>query len=156
MRTQAEALVIEPARREDLPAIVAMFAADPLGGHGDTVDPAALDAYKAGFDAITASSATELFVARLDGRVVATFQLIVVGGIAGRGACRAIVEGVQVAPDLRGRGIGAAVVAHAEAEARARGAATVALTSNAARTDAHRFYARLGFARTHVGFKKPL
>jgi GNAT superfamily N-acetyltransferase len=152
----AETLVIEPARVEDLPAIVAMFAADSLGGHGDTTDPAAFAGYRAAFEAIAASQSTDLYVGRLDGRVVATYQLVVVGGIAGRGASRAIIEGVQVAPDLRGRGIGAALVAHAESEARARGAATLALTSNAARRDAHRFYARLGFAKTHVGFKKPL
>ena len=152
----AGALVIEPARPEDLPAIVAIFATDSLGGHGDTTDPAAFPGYEAAFAAIAASTSTDLYVGRLDGRVVATYQLVVVSGIAGRGAGRAIIEGVQVAPDVRGRGIGAALVAHAEGEARARGAATLALTSNAARADAHRFYERLGFARTHVGFKKPL
>jgi hypothetical protein len=29
----------------------------------------------------------------------------------------------------------------------------VQLTSNKARNDAHRFYARLGFAQSHEGFK---
>jgi hypothetical protein len=29
----------------------------------------------------------------------------------------------------------------------------VQLTSNATRLDAHRFYTRLGFAQSHVGFK---
>jgi GNAT superfamily N-acetyltransferase len=152
----ARALVIEPARPEDLPAIIAIFAADSLGGHGDTTDPAALPRYRAAFEAIAASNSTDLYVGRLDGRVVATYQLLFAHGIAGRGAGRAIIEGVQVEAGLRGQGIGAAMVAHAEAEARARGAATLALTSNAARIDAHRFYERLGFAKTHVGFKKPL
>jgi GNAT superfamily N-acetyltransferase len=151
-----ERLVIEPAQPADLAAIVAIFATDALGGHGDTTDPAAFAAYEAAFAAIAASNCTMLYVGRLDDRVVATYQLIVTHGIAGRGAGRAIIEGVQVDPALRGQGIGAALVAHAEAEARARGAATLALTSNAARADAHRFYERLGFAKTHVGFKKPL
>ena len=30
------------------------------------------------------------------------------------------------------------------------------LTSNASREDAHRFYERLGYAPSHIGFKKPL
>ncbi|KAA5595614.1 GNAT family N-acetyltransferase [Blastochloris sulfoviridis] len=152
----AASLTIDRAQPEDLPAIVAMFAADPLGGHGDTLDPAALVLYRAAFDAIAASPATDLFVARLNGRVVGTYQIIVTHAIVGRGAVRAILEGVQVAPHLRGQGIGAAMVADAERQARARGAATLALTSNAARLDAHRFYERLGFARSHAGFKKAL
>lgn len=30
------------------------------------------------------------------------------------------------------------------------------LTSNTSRTDAHRFYEKLGYAPSHIGFKKPL
>jgi GNAT superfamily N-acetyltransferase len=45
---------------------------------------------------------------------------------------------------------------HAIAEARERGAKKVRLTSNAVRNDAHRFYERLGFARSHFGFHLPL
>ncbi|NJO54982.1 MAG: GNAT family N-acetyltransferase [Bacteroidales bacterium] len=104
----AQDLTIDLARPEDLPAIVAMFAADSLGGHGDTSDPASLALYTAAFEAIAASPATDLLVARRDGRVVGTYQLIVTPSIAGRGAIRAILEGVQVAPDMRGQGIGAA------------------------------------------------
>ena len=33
------------------------------------------------------------------------------------------------------------------------GASLVQLTSDAARVDAHRFYRRLGFVDSHVGFK---
>ena len=36
---------------------------------------------------------------------------------------------------------------------RQRGCAMVQLTSNKKRVDAHRFYERLGFARSHEGFK---
>jgi GNAT superfamily N-acetyltransferase len=38
-------------------------------------------------------------------------------------------------------------------EARRRGCALVQLTSDKARADAHRFYERLGFEASHVGFK---
>jgi hypothetical protein len=37
--------------------------------------------------------------------------------------------------------------------AKALGAALVQLTSDQARTDAHRFYERLGFVGSHRGFK---
>ena len=52
--------------------------------------------------------------------------------------------------------MGAALVEAAIARARALGCYRVQLTSNAARPDAHRFYERLGFVPSHVGFKLPL
>ena len=55
--------------------------------------------------------------------------------------------------DLRGRGIGGALIAWAIEEARGRGCALVQLTSNKRRVDAHRFYGRLRFTATHEGFK---
>ena len=48
------------------------------------------------------------------------------------------------------------MVRYAVDEARRRGAALVQLTSDRSRTDAHRFYERLGFLRTHDGFSLPL
>ena len=63
---------------------------------------------------------------------------------------------VRVAADRRGQGLGAALIADAEARARASGAVLLQFTTNAARTDAHRFYRRLGFTPSHIGFKKPL
>jgi len=45
---------------------------------------------------------------------------------------------------------------HAIDEARRRGCHRVQLTSNKHRVDAHRFYERLGFVRSHEGFKLPL
>jgi GNAT superfamily N-acetyltransferase len=56
----------------------------------------------------------------------------------------------------RGDGLGATMVRYAVDEARRRGAALVQLTSDRSRTDAHRFYERLGFLRTHDGFSLPL
>lgn len=40
--------------------------------------------------------------------------------------------------------------------ARERGCGLMQLTSNKRRTAAHRFYERLGYARSHEGFKLPL
>ena len=50
-------------------------------------------------------------------------------------------------------GSGAMLVADAVDRARSRGCYRVQLTSNLARSDAHRFYERLGFVPSHVGFK---
>jgi len=150
------AFAVRAARRDDLDALVALFAADALGGHGDTTDPAARPAYAAALEAILASPRDRLLVGEIDGRVVATGQLSLIPALPHRGRIRAVIEAVQVAEDLRGQGLGARLIAALIAEARAGGAGVVELTSNARRLDAHRFYERLGFAKSHVGFKLPL
>ena len=148
--------IFRRARPDDLDALIAIFAADALGGHGDTTDPDARPAYAAAMQTILASPSDRLFVGEIDGRVVATAQLSFVTALPHRGRRRAIVEAVQVAADRRGLGIGAKLVGFLVEEARTAGAGVVELTSNAARLDAHRFYERLGFTKSHVGFKLPL
>ncbi|MDR3495087.1 MAG: GNAT family N-acetyltransferase [Ancalomicrobiaceae bacterium] len=155
-RAPAQSLNIRPAVVADLEAIVALFADDGLGGHGDTLDPAMRPAYLAAFAAIETSPADHLFVAELDGRVVGTCQIIFTRSLPHRGRLRATLEAVQVAAAVRGRRIGEALVGHAVEFARARGAGVVQLTSNKRRLDAHRFYERLGFERSHEGFKLDL
>jgi len=97
-----------------------------------------------------------LFVA-LDGdEVVGTFQLTFIPNLTGRGTTRVKVESVKVKAARRSGGIGATMMAFAEQQARIGGAAAMELTSNKTRRDAHRFYERLGYSRSHEGFKKKL
>ena len=53
----------------------------------------------------------------------------------------------------RGAGYGELLLRHAMEEARRAGCYKLSLTSNKRRTDAHRFYGRLGFQATHEGFQ---
>lgn len=145
--------VVREARAADLAEIIALFAEDTVGGHGDTTDPAAMPAYRSAFDAIAASPSDTLYVAEIDNHVVGTFQTTLIVTLTGRGSSSLKVSAVQTRADLRGRGIGAAMMRFAIEEARSAGAASVQLVSNAARSGAHRFYQRLGFVRSHVGFK---
>ncbi|OZC79401.1 GNAT family N-acetyltransferase [Rhodococcus sp. 06-462-5] len=85
--------------------------------------------------------------------VVGTLQLTVIPGLARGGALRAQIEAVRVDARWRGRGLGGALIGWAIAEAERRGCALVQLTSDVSRTDAHRFYTRLGFVDSHVGYK---
>ena len=144
---------IREATTADIPAIVALFAGDAIGGHGDTTDPHVSGAYATAFQRIAASPNDTLYVAIADGEVVGTFQTTLIVSMSGRGSAALNVEGVQTRADMRGRGIGEAMMRFAIERARDAGAQRVQLTSNAARTDAHRFYERLGFARSHMGFK---
>ena len=147
---------IREARAEDLEAIIRLHEEDSLGSHGDAWLPETKPAYEAAFAAIAASPDNTLYVAESEGRVVGTFQLTLIPNLTGRGATRVNVESVKVSAALRSQGIGARMMAFAEEAARAGGARTMELTSNKRRGDAHRFYERLGFSKSHEGFKKSL
>ncbi|WFR96545.1 GNAT family N-acetyltransferase [Rhizobium tumorigenes] len=149
-------LTIREAREADLPALIALFADDPLGGHGDTLDAEAFPAYLEAFRTIAASSDQTLYVAERNGEVVGTFETMFTTSLTGRGGSAMIIEAVQTRDDMRGQGIGAAMIDHCIADAKRRGARVVQLTSNATRKDAHRFYERLGFKPSHLGFKMAL
>ncbi|WP_128291393.1 GNAT family N-acetyltransferase [Afifella aestuarii] len=146
-------LVIRRAKRGDLAALIAIFAADDIGGHGDTLHPAALPSYQKAFEELAGSPDECLYVAEQDGEVIGTFQLGFRYSLPDRGALKATLEAVQVRPAERGQGIGGKLVRFAIAEARRKGAHSLSLTSNNARRDAHRFYERLGFQNTHRGYK---
>lgn len=151
-----ETVEIRPAERGDVASIAAMFAQDALGGHGDSADPADLPSYLAAFDRITASPNDRLYVATLGGEIVGTFQTTLITSLTGRGSTNLTIEAVHTRTDMRGRGIGEAMIGHAIGQGRAQGVRLVQLMSNIARTDAHRFYQRLGFVKSHAGFKMKL
>ncbi|WP_369806813.1 MULTISPECIES: GNAT family N-acetyltransferase [Amycolatopsis] len=141
---------IRRARRADVEEIVAMLADDHLGARREQPgDPGYLRA----FEAIAADPNQLLAVAERDGALVGTLQLTFIPGLSRRGATRALVEAVRVRGDQRGNGLGATLMEFAVEEARRRGCAMVQLTSDASRVNAHRFYERLGFEASHVGFK---
>jgi GNAT superfamily N-acetyltransferase len=149
-------LRIREAEAGDLEAIIRLHEEDELGSHGDVWSPETRPAYEAAFAAIARSPENRLFVA-LDGdEVVGTFQLTFIPNLTGRGALRVKVESVKVKAARRSGGIGARMMEFAEEHARAQGAALLELTSNKTRGAAHRFYERLGFSRSHEGFKKKL
>ncbi len=141
---------IRRARREDLPAIVALYADDALGRTRESPDE--LAPYEAVFDRLDG----ELYVGELDGAVVATLQLTMIQQLSARGGKVAQIEAVRVARELRSRGLGEQLVRDAIERARAAGCTRVQLTSNRERRDAHRFYERLGFVASHTGFKLAL
>lgn len=146
--------VLRRARASDLDAILALLADDPISAaRGDRGDAADRPAYERAFAAIDSDPAQQLLVATVDDVVVGTMQLTVIPGLARVGASRLQIEAVRVRSELRGQGIGAWMIQWAVGQAPALGTSLVQLTSAAARVDAHRFYERLGFAASHVGFK---
>ncbi len=153
------AATFREARRDDLPAILALLADDPLGKYREMAlsgDAAVPEGYKTAFDVIAADPRNSLIVAEMDGKVVGCFQLTFIPGLTYKGGERATVEGVRVASDMRGLGIGKAMMAHAISLARARGCALVQLSTDKRRAEAQAFYRALGFVASHEGMKLAL
>jgi GNAT superfamily N-acetyltransferase len=147
-------LEIRPATTDDVPAIVGMLADDPLGAQRESPDD--LEPYLAALERLSSDPNQHLVVATREDRVVGTLQLTIVPGLSRRGATRSIIEGVRIHADERGSGLGSRLIEWAIEESRRQGCQLVQLTSDNTRTDAHRFYERLGFTASHVGFKLPL
>ncbi|MET7853870.1 GNAT family N-acetyltransferase [Streptomyces avermitilis] len=147
-------LEIRPAVAGDIPAIVAMLADDPLGAQRESPDD--LAPYLTALERLAKDPNQHLVVAVREDRVIGTLQLTIIPGLSRRGSTRSIIEGVRVHADERGSGLGTRLIEWAIDESRRQDCRLVQLTSDATRTAAHRFYERLGFEASHVGFKLPL
>jgi ribosomal protein S18 acetylase RimI-like enzyme len=144
---------IREATRADLLAIVRMLADDPLGATRERATDPLPREYLDAFDAIQTHTGNHLLVADLEGKVVGCLQLTFIPGLSRLGLTRAQIESVRIDSSMRGRKLGELMIADAIERSRKRGCGVVQLTTDKARADAHRFYERLGFARSHEGFK---
>ncbi|MFF0424302.1 GNAT family N-acetyltransferase [Streptomyces sp. NPDC004520] len=147
-------MILRPATRAELPSVLALLADEDR-----VVDPASVvvtEAYERAFAAIEADPRNEMLVLVDGDLVLGCLQATYVPGLGKGGAERALIEAVRIRADRRGGGLGRELMERAVARTRERGCALVQLTSDKQRTDAHRFYASLGFARSHEGFKLPL
>ncbi|WP_093801418.1 GNAT family N-acetyltransferase [Streptomyces sp. Wb2n-11] len=148
-------MIFRAATRQDLPAVLALLADEEK-----VVDPASVvvdAAYERAFAAIDSDSRNEMLVLTDEsGTVLGCLQATYIPGLGKHGGERALIEAVRVRADRRGEGLGRELVTRAVERARERGCTLVRLTSGKRRSDAHRFYASLGFACSHEGFKLAL
>ncbi|MER6359455.1 GNAT family N-acetyltransferase [Kitasatospora sp. NPDC001527] len=148
-------MILRTATRRDLPAVIAL-----LTDEDKVTDPAPVEvgeAYARAFADIDADPRNEMLVLdEGDGTVLGYLQVTYIPGLGRGGAERALVEGVRVRADRRGAGLGRELMVRVIERARERGCTLVQLTSDKRRTGAHRFYASLGFDRSHDGFKLTL
>jgi GNAT superfamily N-acetyltransferase len=145
---------LREAGDHDLDRVVALLEAGSL--EEGTEDPADLAPYRAALAEIRSAPGSTVLVAEVGGIVVGVCQVIVVRHVQRRGGRCAELESMHVDPEWRGRGVGGVLLEGAIAHARGLGCYRIQLTSNVARTDAHRFYERHGFVASHVGFKRVL
>jgi GNAT superfamily N-acetyltransferase len=96
-----------------------------------------------------------VLVAERDGAVVGCLTTSIMR-VLHRPAPVGRISMMVVEEALRGQGIGAALVRAAEETLAAHGCYMVEVTSNLRRTEAHRFYEKLGYERTSVRLAKEL
>ncbi len=146
--------MIRRAAEADLPGIIELIHLGAVGGTGsETLGPPLPEEYYAAFRSFANFPEAKVMVAELDGAVVGTFQFHLLPSLANGARPTAEVESVHVAEAFRGQRIGEAMIRWAIDEAQRLGCKRVQLTSNKARLDAHRFYERLGFVKSHEGIK---
>lgn len=146
-----DSLKLRLATASDVAAIVSLLSDDPLGAKREKPgDPA----YDKAFEAIDRDPNNELWVIEgPDGRVRGILQLTFIPGLSHTAGWRAQIEGVRVADELTGKGVGTWFFKQMIERAREKGVRLVQLTSDKTRADAIRFYEALGFTATHEGFK---
>lgn len=148
-----QAITFRTAQAADLPVIIQMLADDQLGSTRESASLPLDPRYVAAFAAINADPNQQLIVAVAGREVVGSLQLTFIPGLARRGAWRGLIEAVRVSSAHRNAGIGQQLFEWAIAQCQARGCQLVQLTTDKQRSDAHRFYQRLGFVNSHEGYK---
>jgi GNAT superfamily N-acetyltransferase len=151
-----ETIHFRSARFDDVPAIVALLADDPLGSQRERTGTPLDACYVAAFRAIEADANQQLVVVSDGEDIVGTLQLSFIPGIARMGAWRGQIEAVRIAAHRRDSGLGQKMIEWAIDQCRARGCSLVQLTTDKSRADAHRFYEKLGFVASHEGYKRAL
>jgi GNAT superfamily N-acetyltransferase len=125
-------VIFRDARREDVPAIVALLADDVLGAEREAAagEAAADEAYQTAFEQVQADPRSRLIVAEADGQVAGTLQLTLLPGLSRHGMLRAQIEAVRVAVSHRSQGLGRAMIEWTIGQAREHGCDLVQLASD--------------------------
>lgn len=144
------------AQAADIPAIIALLADDGLGRQREDASSPPNPKYLEAFQAIDADPHQLQVVAALGEDVIGTMQLTFIPGLSRKGAWRGQIEGVRIRSTHRGSGLGRQMFEWAIDQCRAKGCDLVQLTTDRKRLDAHRFYEKLGFAGSHIGYKLTL
>jgi GNAT superfamily N-acetyltransferase len=138
--------LIRPAEPRDAEALARLIG---------QLDYQVTPAEAAGRLALMAAEGRLVLVAELDGAVVGCLSTSVMR-VLHRPAPVGRISMMVIDEAHRGRGLGAALVRAAEVALAAQGCYMVEVTSHVRRTEAHRFYERLGYERTSVRLAREL
>ncbi len=149
-------LLIRDATIDDLPRIVELLQQMTLDSPREDVGPPLPDAYYVAFERIRADPNHRLLVIAHGRELVGTASFFVVPNLSYKGRPHAIVENVVVDESQRGKRYGERLMRFCLEEARRAGCTRLSLSTDKRREGAHRFYERLGFRPSHLGYRYPL
>lgn len=141
-------VTIRPARADDVPRLVELCRLLDVGEEPVLDDEQA----RRHFLELTRRPRHRVYVAEQHRRVVGTFSMVFVGGLAHGARDSCVIEDVVVAEEARGAGIGTAMMRFAMDLCAGRECYKLVLSSHLDRENAHRFYERLGFRRHGYSF----
>lgn len=142
------------AQSEDIAAVVALLAADPLGSQREGKSTGPDQKYQQAFSRIDKDPNQELWVAKdTSGDIIGCFQLSFLQYLTYHGGLRAQIEGVRVKETVRGQGLGQEMFEWAIARAKEKGAHLLQLTTDKKRPEALKFYLKLGFVASYEDMK---
>ncbi len=141
------------AKESDLPDLVNMLMDDSLGAAREDGSIPINQRYVDMFHFIDQDKNNEIIVAENKSKAIGMLHMTYIPCLTHIGSWRCLIEGVRVATEFRGHGVGTQFFQWAIQRARERGCYIMQLTSNKKRTDAIRFYHKLGFTASHEGFK---
>lgn len=144
---------IRLATRKDVSEIVRLLAEDVLGSKRERYEEPLPNDYYAAFEDISSDKNNFLIVAEIENNVVGCLQLTYITYLTYQGGKRALIEGVRIDSECRGKGVGKIMLNWAISKSKEDGCHLVQLTTDKQRPEALEFYKKLGFIPSHEGLK---
>jgi hypothetical protein len=94
----AAQIILRPAHREDVAAIIAMLADDHLGRARERLEDPLPQVYCDAFARLSSDPNIQLMVAEEGGKVVGCLQLCIMPGLSSQGASRGLIEASALPP----------------------------------------------------------
>ena len=141
-------ITIRAARLSDVATLLELYKALDVGSDPEL----SMASAQQKFENLTARPEHRIYVAQEGERIVGTFALIFLGGLAHGALPSCVVEDVVVVDGLRGRGIGKLMMRCAMQACADEKCYKLVLSSHVQREQAHRYYEGLGFRRHGYSF----
>ncbi|MFT5885979.1 MAG: N-acetylglutamate synthase-like GNAT family acetyltransferase [Arcticibacterium sp.] len=145
--------MIREARINDIESIIGIWAKDKNSNGLEMLSRPLSSQYINAYSKIKEDENQYLMVFEQNGEVIGMLQLTLIQYLFRQARKVALIEAVIVKESDRGVGIGEKLIRWAIEKARQDGANLVQLTSNKNRPRSLDFYEKLGFSRSHEGFK---
>ena len=141
-------ILIEEARKEDLPFILELYA------EKDIDNGKVLSIHDAGaiFMKMKTYPNYKIYLAKYDNHAVGTFALAIMDNLAHLGKSSGLVEDVVVAKNMRSKKIGKKMMEHAINICKKNKCYKMCLSSSLVRKCAHSFYEKIGFKQHGYSF----